>query len=590
MIQTPRRTLKAGFLLLPALFFQIHTASALFSDVPVTHQQAKPIEVLQLRKVINGYPDQTFKPEKLITRGEFLKMAFNDIGFRQAPQGGKTPFADIPADSWIAPYANKALDLNVITAIGNQPAFRPADPLTRVEAIKMGFPIAGISAPYYTDISPDELFPDVRPNAWFAYLARAAKIHGVITVKKPNAFWPKHLMTRGDAAELIYQLQLARESAMDGHGGITVETPDMSELDAQTLELLNNPKFGILLDVWKKANTDFYYKENIDKDALVYGAIKGLVEKLGDQYTVFEEPSEALGLQQYLQGEFEGIGTAIDVIDKNIVIMKVFPNSPAEKANLQTGDVIKKINNQSLDNVTINEALNLIRGDAGTTVHLSITRNSQPLEIDLTRAKITLASVTGKMIGSIAYLSINEFTENSPTEFANSLTELAKQSPQGYIIDLRDNPGGYLDSATHMLGHFIPGDKTVVSTKSADGTTRNFQTSGQGELNGKPIIVLIDKGSASAAEIMAGAIQDFKVGKLLGTTTYGKGSVQEITNYTDDSLFKISTAHWLTPNGRDINGKGLTPDFIVEINQSDLLSGKDNQLNRAVEILNNRQL
>lgn len=576
----------AGFAGILFFLSQTHGASALFSDVPPDHPQAQAIQILELRKVISGYPDQTFKPDNLITRGEFLKMAFSDIGYRKAPQEDITPFTDVPPDSWMAPYVKKALEINLISATGTDPKFNPTGAVTRVEAIKTSFPLSGIATPYYTDIDPAELFPDVRPTAWYAYLARAAKINGIVTVKNPEMFWAKHLMTRGDAAELIYQMQTQRVNLEGGYGSVVSGGGGEFEIDEISWQLLNNPKFGILLDVWKKANTEFYGSSGVNQDELVYGAIKGLVDRLGDQYTVFEEPSDALGLQQYLEGEFEGIGTVIDIIDDKVVILKVFPDSPAEKANLQTGDVIMKINYQSLADMTINEALDLIRGDAGTSVHLTILRNTQTLEIDLVRAKVTINSSTGKMIGTIAYISVSEFTLNSPTEFTNLLNELNQQSPKGYIVDLRGNPGGYLDSAIQMLGHFIESDKTVVSTRTADGTVRTFQTGGNGELKDKPLIMIVNEGTASAGEIMAAAIQDYKTGKLLGVTTYGKGSVQEITTYSDDSLLKISIAHWLTPNGRDINGIGLTPDYIVELNENELLKGIDTQLNRAVELIN----
>ncbi len=584
MKKNPTKKLLTGFISFLVIFTQSQTVFASFSDVFQNNPQAEAIMVLQHRKVITGYPDGTFKPDKLINRAEFLKMAFNDMGYRATANADKTAFTDVPGDNWIAPYVKKALEISIISANGTNPVFSPASPITRVEAMKIAFPISGIATPYYTDIDPAELFQDVSPRAWYAYLARAAKLHGIVSLKRPELFWAKHLMTRGDAAELIYELQLARENQ-----GIYISvepTITVDGIDQVSMDLLNNPKFAILLDVWKKANTDFYNKSKINQDELVYGAIKGLVEKLGDQYTVFEEPSEALGLQEYLQGEFEGIGTVIDIIDGNIIIMKTLPGSPAEKAGLQTGDIIKKINGQAVDALTINQVLNLIRGQAGTSVTLTIQRSSQTLEMTLVRAKITFSSISEKMIGSIGYISVTEFTESSPQDFTNALTNLGKSSPKGYILDLRSNPGGYLDSSIQMLGHFVESGKTVVTTKSADGATREFKTEGAAELKGKPLIVLVDDGSASAAEIMAGALQDLNLGKLLGTKTYGKGSVQEITNYTDDSLLKISIAHWLTPNGRDINGIGLTPDILVELDEQQLLNGKDNQLQKAIDILN----
>lgn len=571
-----------GFTAIMIFVFQTNVVLALFKDVPETYPQAEAIKVLQLNKVISGYADGTFKPDKLVTRGEFLKMIFNDLGYRSAPTLEKTPFLDVPGNNWISPYVKKALEINIISANGAQPLFNPENPITRADAIKISFPIAGIPTPFYTDIDPAELFQDVRPTAWYAYLARAAKLHGILSVKQPELFWAKHLMTRGDAAELIYELQLART---DGGVNISIQPGPTDNVDAISLQLLNNPKFSILMDVWKKANTEFYGKANINQDELVYGAIEGLVNKLGDQYTIFEEPSDALGLQKYLQGEFEGIGTVIDLIDNKMIILKTIPGSPAEKANLQTGDVIQKINGQDLSTMKISEVLDLIRGPAGTTVNLLIVRNTQNIEVSLIRAKIVFSSISGKMINGIAYISITEFTETSPADFTTTLNNLNKQSPKGYVLDLRNNPGGYLDSAIQMLGHFVENGITVVSTRAADGTTREFQTGGTAEMKGKPLVILADEGSASAAEIMAGALQDLKLGKLVGTKTYGKGSVQEITSYTDDSLLKISIAHWLTPKGRDINGVGLTPDVQVDLDQKLLLTGTDNQLQKALEIV-----
>lgn len=579
------RSLTVAVLSIAIFFLKTSAAVEPFKDVPSTYLQAKPIEVLQLQNIVKGYPDGTFKPDQMITRAEFLKMAFNDVGYSKIPNADKTPFLDVPQDSWMAPYVKKALEINVISANGARPVFNPSAPITRAEAIKIAFPISGISTPYYTDIDPSELFQDVRPTAWYGYLARAAKLYGIVSLKHPELFWAQHLMTRGDAAELIYELQLARQ---DGAVNITMPPGSTLEsLDSTTSELINNPEFGVLLDVWKRINTDFYYKSSVNQDELVYGAIQGMVDKLGDQYTVFEEPSNALGLQQYLQGELEGIGTVINIVDDKLVIMKTLPDSPAEKANLQTGDVIVKINDQDVKTLTINGVLDLIRGDAGTTVKLTIQRNTQTLDVTLTRAIITFKSASGKMMNGIGVVTVTEFVQNSAPDFTAVLDELAKQSPKGYVLDLRGNPGGYLESSIQMLGHFITKDKTVVSTKTADGKITDYHADGKAELAGKPLIVLVDDGTASAAEIMAGALQDLKIGKLMGIKTFGKGSVQEINSYSDDSLLKISIAHWLTPNGRDINGTGLMPDVRVELDRGALLKGTDSQLQKALDMLNN---
>jgi len=396
-------------------------------------------------------------------------------------------------------------------------------------------------------------------------------------------------MTRGDAAELIYEVQEVRE-ANDGtvSGSVSIAPPGdaIDSGDATTNALLNNPKFSILLNVWKRANTDFYYQKDVNQDELVYGAVQGMVGKLKDPYTIFEEPSDAADLQQYLQGQFEGIGTVMNLVNGKIVVVKTLAGSPAEKAGIKIGDVIEKINGQDISKLTEAQVLDEIRGNAGTTVHLTLLRNNSEIDVDVTRAKITISSVNGTVINGIADISIDEFTENSANDFTGTLENVNKQSPKGYIIDLRGNPGGYLESAVQMLGHFIETGKTVVSTKDNQGNVHAIQTTGAAELKGKPIVILVDGETASAAEIMAGALQDYKIGKLVGVKTFGKGSVQEISNYSDDSLLKITVAHWLTPNGRDINGVGLTPDINAELDQTQLLQGKDSQLQKAIDTIN----
>jgi len=578
-----------GCLVISALFIQSNGAlAASFKDVPTTYPQFKAIDELQMGSVINGYADKTFKPDKLITRGEFLKMAFNDIGYRAAPTTDKSAFADVPSNNWIAPYVKKALMLNILSANGTNPLFNPTGTLNRADAIKMAFQISGIPTPYYTDIDPTELFKDVGPKAWYGYLARAAKTYGITTVKQPDLFWANHLMTRGDAAELIYETQLVREANDLPGGTVTGGGPSVGfdPNDPSYSELLNNPKFGILLNVWKRANSDFYYQDNVNQDELVYGAVQGMVDKLNDQYTVFEEPTDAANLQQYLEGQFEGIGTVMDVVNDKFVIVKTLPGSPAEKAGLKTGDVVDKINNLSIEKLTEDQVLDQIRGDAGTSIHLSILRDGKSMEFDITRAQIVVSAVNGEMMNGIAEISVSEFTQTSADDFTAMLNQLNKQSPKGYIIDLRGNPGGYLDSAVGMLAHFVPTGTRVVSTRDNKGRTLEITSPGTGELKGKPLVVLVDANSASAAEIMAGAIQDLKVGKLVGVKTFGKGSVQEISNYSDNSLLKITIAHWLTPNGTDINGKGLTPDVDVELDKDQLLKGVDTQLQKGIDTIN----
>ncbi len=563
---------------------------AFFSDVPAEHPQYEAIKTLADENIIQGYGDGTFKPDSYINKIEFLKLAFSDLGYKPSNKPVKSDFKDVPANSWFAPYVQKALELGVIRYSKSNQKLLPKSRLTKIEAIKMAFGIEGIPTPFYTNIKQEDLFDDVKNDAWYSYLAKAAKDNGIISSKNPNQFYPEKIITRAEAAEIIYQSRLTRTIEDKGASlTITMQPSPIEGIDEVTSDLLNNPKFSILLDVWKKANTDFYYKNELQKDDLIYGAITGLVDKLGDKFTTFQEPLKAKELTNFLQGEFEGIGTSLDVVDNKIVILNPFTDSPAEKAGLKSGDEIIKINNQAIDKLTLESVLNLIKGPKGTSVHLTINRNGQTYDFDIIRAKINLTSVSSKIVNTnIAYIKIQQFLNSTHQEFTNAVNTLSSSNPKGFIIDLRGNPGGYLDSAIEISGHFIAEGKPVTFTKTAQNELQKYNSTQKGELAKYPTVVLIDESTASAAEIFAGALQDYKLAKLIGTKSYGKGSVQEIYNYADTSTLKISIAHWLTPLQRDVHGFGLIPDILVENTKENLTQNIDVQLNRAISELANR--
>lgn len=557
-------------------------AYADFKDVPVTNQQAEAINTLFREGIIKGYPDGTFKPQKLITKAEFLKMVFAKVGFKPAPRSFNTGFKDIPGDSWIAGYIQKGLDLGVVKR--DKDIFEPNRAVSRSEALRVSFPIIGISAPYYTDLAPEDLFKDTVPQAPYAYLIFAAKQSGILLNDQSENFYPNRLLTRGDAAELIFKIEkFQRGELIEGEEipQVTVSFPGYN--DAQTAELLNNPKFRILLDVWKRINTDYYYKDKLDKDKMLYGAIKGLIENAGDKYTEFEDPLEANQLASFLSGEFEGIGILSDELNKQLVITQVLPNSPAEKSGLKSSDIIKKIDGKDVTTITIIEALNLIRGVSGTNVKLEIERSGSTMEFIVTRSKIELASISSKVVnGNIGYISIGQFTNMTYSQFSQAVLELQKQQVKGFIIDLRNNPGGYVDSAQSILSRFVEKEKLLFSIASIDGKKEEYKSNGPGDLAKYPVAILINGGSASSAEILAGSLQDFKLATLIGEKSFGKGSVQAIINYTDESLLKITIAHWMTPLGRDINGISLTPDITITNSDTELQAGIDSQLKKAI--------
>lgn len=339
--------------------------------------------------------------------------------------------------------------------------------------------------------------------------------------------------------------------------------------------------------VWAIIKSDYFYSDSIDTEAVTYGAIYGLVQALDDPYSMFLEPDITTEFMEDIEGEFEGIGAALYVKEGLITIEYTLKGSPAMNSGLQTDDIIYKIDDEITTEMTLTEAVNKIRGEKGTDVILTILREDtlEPLEVTVTRDTIEFPSVTWEMIEdtSIAYISINRFVENTNSIFEKSVNELLQEDPSGIILDLRFNPGGYLDQSIEIIGHFIP--KGVVVKQETKTTINEFNVDGIAKLEGLPVVVLINGSSASASEIVAGALHDYGVAELVGETTFGKGSIQDFIPLEGGASLKITTAKWLTPNGVWVTENPLEPDYEVKITLEDLENNNDPQLDKAIELL-----
>lgn len=561
-------------------------ARASFSDVPASLEQSKSITALEQQGVIKGYPDGTFRPTESIKRAELLKMIFSHIDYNPPAKIHDTQFNDIPSNSWFSGYVQKALELGIIVFEAKVPSFFPDQPIIKIEALKMIMPLEGIPTPFTNDITP-LIFKDVRPNAPYAWLVRAAQKAGLYASNKNNRFYPFKNLTRAEAAELLYKAQFYRENSGTIINITLEEDAGLEEtFSANELELINNPKFPIFLDVWTKINKKYVNKTSIDQDELVYGAIDGMVKKLNDPYSVFTSPKTSAEIEQRLNGTYEGIGTVIDHFEDDFIILSTITDSPAEKAGLKAGDIIKKVNDKSTAGLSIDTVVQLIKGPAGTQVNLTVNRNGQTLTYTMIRQSLKLDTVIPEQSAitipsDIGYIGIYQFTEATDEEFETTLEETLAKGIRGIILDLRNNPGGYLDTSYYVLNNIIPVNKPLIHIKIADSIIQE-KSAGNGKLSGLPLVVLVNDGTASAAEVVAGAIQDHGLGKLIGEKTFGKGTVQEVNIYTDGSLLKLSIAHWLTPLKRDINGTGLTPDIIITPTKDDALGKTDTQLQRAI--------
>jgi carboxyl-terminal processing protease len=343
---------------------------------------------------------------------------------------------------------------------------------------------------------------------------------------------------------------------------------------------------GLFWEAWQIIQSE-YFGDLPNQDKLTYGAIRGAVNTLGDPYTAFVEPQTAAIMREDQSGSFEGIGALVTMNDGVLSIVSVYEGQPAQKAGLRGGDVVAQVDDTPIENMSIYEAISLIRGPAGTTVRLKVLREgAEPLEIEIVRAKIQIQLVQSEMLeNGIGYVSLFQFDNTATARLVTAIEELLAQNPKGLILDLRNNPGGLLNESVMTAGLFLPRDTAVLIERFKDGTENPYTTSEEPIAPDIPLVVLVDVGSASASEIVAGALQDYGRAVLIGDKTFGKGSVQLLHELSDGSELRVTVARWFTPKGRAIHGEGLDPDIVVAITQEDIDAERDPQLDRAVEYL-----
>jgi carboxyl-terminal processing protease len=336
---------------------------------------------------------------------------------------------------------------------------------------------------------------------------------------------------------------------------------------------------------------DSYVDQPVDNTLLMQGAIRGMLASLDDPHTSYMDPEMYALEEQSLAGEYEGIGAYIDTSGEYVEIISPITGSPAEAAGLKSGDLIVGIDGEDMTGVSGDVVHSLILGPAGTDVTLTIKRESleEPFDITITRAKIVVPSVESRMLedqDNLAYVRINIFGEETADDLRSQLRDLLKNNPRGLVLDLRGNGGGYLDTAIEVVSEFVD-NGVVVYEEYGDGTRDSYEVKPGGLATEIPLVVLVDEGTASASEITAGAIQDYERGILVGTTTYGKGSVQNwLALVNDQGAIRVTIARWLTPKGRQINEVGIEPDYTVEFTEEDITNENDVQLKKAIELLN----
>jgi len=346
--------------------------------------------------------------------------------------------------------------------------------------------------------------------------------------------------------------------------------------------------FDLFWTVWDEIEKKYVDENLVDEEAMSYGAIKGLAESLKDPYTVFMDPKESKEFNESLAGKLEGIGAELTVDEKKLTIVSPLKDSPAQKAGLLPGDIIWKIDDKFSADLSLFDAIMSIRGKKGTSVTLTIIRKgvTDPFEVSIVRDSINIDSVTFEELDNkIFYISVNQFNDKTITQFDKAVSEIVLKEPKGLIIDLRYNGGGFLDISVDILSYIVPPKTKVLEVRQRNEKNEIMETRGTPPLPKVPILVLVNEGSASASEIVAGAIQDLKRGVVMGTKTFGKGSVQEVETFKDGSSIRMTVAKWFTPKGRSVEKTGLTPDINVEQNESDSDKKIDTQKEAAIKYL-----
>lgn len=346
--------------------------------------------------------------------------------------------------------------------------------------------------------------------------------------------------------------------------------------------------FSPFWTAWNALESKYVSRGALDSQNMVWGAIEGMVKSLDDPYTVFFPPKEAELFETSVKGQFQGIGIEIGMRDKILTVISPLKDTPAYRAGLKAGDKILKINSTSTLDMTVDEAVFLIRGEGGTEVALTILGDgeNEPREVKIVRGVIKIPILdTEQKENGIFLIKLYNFSENSTEAFRDALREMIDSGSSKLILDLRGNAGGYLEASVDIASWFLPAGKIVAKEDFGNGEEKPYRSRGYDIFKNLPFVILVNQGSASASEILAGALKEHKIATLVGEKTFGKGSVQELVPVTSNTSLKITIARWLTPEGKSISDNGLMPDIEIKMTKEDLEAGEDPQMEKAIEVL-----
>jgi len=549
------RNMKKNILLVAAMLFLPFCKIFAFTDI-----ESNALNRLLERGVIEineeNSENEKFFPQNNCSRQQFVFWALKNVNTEIPDNFFVEPFSDVSRESEFFKEIAFSWQLGVIET---KTKFYPTDPINRLDALKILLKLEQVSIPRFGfKIGNFVDLPEKLEDQ--AVIAKALAMN-IIEPKDKEIFGVKHRLTKIEAVEILDAVSLLRKSE-EVIFHISTKKIDTESRAINTSS--QNPHFDDLLQTFNLIDNYFLYSEKIDEDNMIIEGTKSIVNFLGDKNTNFLSPDQT---KNFLTGvgvgnEF-GIGAYVDVNPENqdIVIIAPIRGSPAEKAGVLPGDIIKKVNGVDVSNKSLDEVITMIKGEENTVVTVEFLRNNRTINIEITRGSLNPISLFAKKWQNFLLVEVEFFGKNTAKHFHDALEANPQLTENGLILDLRGNPGGLLEVAVDFLGEIIPEGEKILSTESKDKVETRKST-GPGEFSEIPIIVLVDDFSASASEIVAGAIQDLGRGIVVGQKTFGKGTVQEIVQFPSGSSLKMTIAEWKTPLGKNINKVGIEPNFV----------------------------
>lgn len=489
----------------------------------------------------------TFKPNMPIERGTYLTWLLRNQSFNPKTYNTKYYFLDVGRNNELAPYVSRAVELGLMDGSGNY--FNPKAYINRLEALQWIFYLEGIPVPL-THKDADQ-FIDLQNETDRALVQKALDV----TIAEPSDskyFGANFRLTRGEAATWVYRVSLMGTSNFNNFSFEITDTLD--------------GELAILQDIWDLIHSDYYKSDTLDYEQVRYSAIEGMLKGLGDKHSTFQRPSESEAFADDLEGQFEGIGTYMETNDDGeMVIVAPLKNSPAEKAGVQAGDVIKAIDGKSTEGLDNYDIARKIKGPAGSQVVITFLRDGRLIDLTITRAHIEIPVLDWEYRDNVAIIHIYEFSDNVGDKFADAVEQVMKKNPRGIILDLRDNPGGYIDAAAKILNYFFPENTPIFKVWFGEESSLRYESAGSEiYLGDLPVAILQNGGTASASEIISLVLKEERSAIIVGQQSYGKGTAQRLYPLSDGSVLKLSVARWTSNNDTSINGIGITPTIEVD--------------------------